>query len=87
MLEGRQETMVVQSVLERGSIMANGKENPNIGYGKVGAAAIAGAIVTIASYVFDKMGWGAFPTEVVSAGQTLITAAAVYFTPQTLMKS
>jgi hypothetical protein len=58
--------------------MANGAV-PDIGYGKVGAAAVAGAASTVIIFILKKAGIDIGDIE--SAIQTLLTAFAVYFTP------
>lgn len=54
---------------------------PTYGSGKAVAATAAGAIATIAVYTIDQVIGHPLPPEIVAAGQTLITLAAVYFTP------
>ena len=58
--------------------------DPTPGMAKAGAAVVAGALSTIVVYVLDTYVVGAahqLPAEIVGAIQTLITGAAVFFTP------
>lgn len=53
----------------------------NTGYGKSVAAVAAGAISTIGGYAFQQATGHPLPAEIVGSVQTLLTLAAVYFTP------
>lgn len=55
--------------------------NPPTGNGKVLAAGASGAVMTIIAYALHAAFHLDLPGEVLAAGQTLITGAAVYFTP------
>jgi hypothetical protein len=54
-------------------------------YNKLGAAVVSGALITIIATVFKvfypELAKQILTPEVVGAGQTLITAAAVFFSP------
>ncbi len=54
------------------------------GYGKSYAAGAAGAVATIIAFAYQKFSGGPLPAEIVAAVQTLVTAAAVFLTPQML---
>lgn len=54
---------------------------PPQGANKAIAAGLAGAIVTIMSYLLSTFAHQQLPTEVVAALQTIIVAALVYYVP------
>lgn len=55
--------------------------NGNIGANKSLAAGAAGAAMIIVAYIVNEVFKVQLPAEVIAAGQTLVTLAAVYFTP------
>ena len=66
--------------------MANGAGLPDIGYGKAVAAVAGGAVSIILVYVIRRATGIALAAEIWGFVQTMITAAAVVFTPHTLGK-
>lgn len=61
---------------------------PPVGMGKSVAAIVAGSLSTIVLYIVNSIlahyGAAPLPSEIVAAVQTLITTAAVYWTPHNL---
>ena len=55
--------------------------NASTGNNKAYAAIIAGAATTIIVYAVDAIAKTTMPPDIVAAIQTLVTVAAVYFTP------
>ena len=66
--------------------MANGAGIPDIGYGKAVAAVVGGTVSIILIVVSHSWTGIRLPAEIWGFVQTMITAAAVVFTPHTIGK-
>jgi hypothetical protein len=64
--------------------VAKRKELPDVGYGKVAAAGVAGSLSVIVVYIAQAVLGQPLPAEITSAVQTVFTGVAVYFTHSTL---
>jgi L-lactate permease len=58
----------------------------DVGYGKTIASVLGGAVTTIAAYFVEQWLGHPLPEVVSGAVQTVITAAAVFFTHHTLFE-